>query len=104
MAFQRRRNVVVDLMRAIPGVELTVPDGAFYVFPSFKAFLGKKAGNVVIKDAGDLALYLLNEAHVATVSGDSFACPGHIRVSYATGDQNLASACSRIGQALTRLS
>ena len=104
MAFQRRRNVVVDLMRAIPGVELTVPDGAFYVFPSFKAFLGKKAGNVVIKDAGDLALYLLNEAHVATVSGDSFACPGHIRVSYATGDQNLTSACSRIGQALTRLS
>lgn len=102
-AFERRRNLIVSLLRGIPGIEVNVPDGAFYVFPSVKAFLGKKCGDTVIKDATDLALYLLNEAHVATVSGDAFACPGHLRLSYATDDKDIVGAVSRIATALSRL-
>ena len=102
-AFERRRNLIVSLLRGIPGIEVNVPDGAFYVFPSVKAFLGKKCGDTVINDATDLALYLLNEAHVATVSGDAFACPGHLRLSYATDDKDIVGAVSRIATALSRL-
>lgn len=102
-AFERRRNLIVSLLRGIPGIEVNVPNGAFYVFPSVKAFLGKKCGDTVINDATDLALYLLNEAHVATVSGDAFACPGHLRLSYATDDKDIVGAVSRIATALSRL-
>ena len=102
-AFERRRNLIVSLLRGIPGIEVNVPDGAFYVFPSVKAFLGKKCRDTVINDATDLALYLLNEAHVATVSGDAFACPGHLRLSYATDDKDIVGAVSRIATALSRL-
>lgn len=102
-AFERRRNLIVSLLRGIPGIEVNVPDGAFYVFPSVKVFLGKKCRDTVINDATDLALYLLNEAHVATVSGDAFACPGHLRLSYATDDKDIVGAVSRIATALSRL-
>lgn len=102
-AFERRRNLIVSLLRGIPGMEVNMPDGAFYVFPSVTAFLGKKHNGTVINDANDLALYLLNEAHVATVSGDAFACPGHLRLSYATDDKNIVGAVSRIAAALSRL-
>ncbi|MCI7316981.1 MAG: aminotransferase class I/II-fold pyridoxal phosphate-dependent enzyme, partial [Bacteroidales bacterium] len=67
------------------------------------SFFGKKCGDVVINDANDLAMYLLNEAHVATVSGDAFSCPGHIRLSYATSDENIVEATTRIAVALAKL-
>ena len=86
VAFQRRRDLIVSRLREIPGLDVNEPDGAFYVFPGVTSFFGKKCGDVVINDANDLAMYLLNEAYVATVSGDAFSCPGHIRMSYATSD------------------
>ena len=103
VAFERRRNLIVKLMREINGLEINVPDGAFYLFPKVTAFFGKRYGDYVINDAGDLAMYLLNEAHVATVAGDSFCCPGHIRLSYATSDENIIEAARRIAEALAKL-
>lgn len=103
VAFERRRNLIVSLFKDIPGMRVNVPDGAFYLFPEVSAFFGKKAGECVINDANDLALYLLNEAHVATVSGDAFCCPGYIRLSYATSDDNIREAARRIAEALKKL-
>ena len=103
VAFQRRRDLIVSRLREIPGLDVNEPDGAFYVFPGVTSFFGKKCGDVVINDANDLAMYLLNEAHVATVSGDAFACPGHIRMSYATSDENIVEATTRIAAALAKL-
>ena len=103
VAFERRRDLIVSLFKAIPGMRVNVPDGAFYLFPDVSAFFGKRAGDTVINDANDLAMYLLNEAHVATVSGDAFCCPGYLRLSYATSDDNIREAARRIGEALARL-
>ena len=103
VAFQRRRDLIVSRLREIPGLDVNEPDGAFYVFPGVTSFFGKKCGDVVINDANDLAMYLLNEAHVATVSGDAFSCPGHIRMSYATSDENIMEATTRIAAALAKL-
>ena len=80
-----------------------MPEGAFYLFPEVSAFFGKRAGDTVVNDANDLALYLLNEAHVATVAGDAFCCPGYIRLSYATSDDNIREAARRIADALAKL-
>lgn len=103
VAFQRRRDLIVGRLREIPGLDVNEPDGAFYVFPGVTSFFGKKCGDVVINDANDLAMYLLNEAHVANVSGDAFSCPGHIRMSYATSDENIVEATTRIAAALAKL-
>lgn len=103
VAFQRRRDLIVSRLREIPGLDVNEPDGAFYVFPGVTSFFGKKCGDVVINDANDLAMYLLNEAHVATVSGDAFSCPDHIRMSYATSDENIVEATTRIATALSKL-
>ena len=103
VAFQRRRDLIVSRLREIPGLDVNEPDGAFYVFPGVTSFFGKKCGDVVINDANDLAMYLLNEAHVATVSGDAFSCLGHIRMSYATSDENIVEATTRIAAALAKL-
>ncbi len=102
-AFQRRRDLVVELFSKIPGMKVNVPAGAFYLFPEVSAFFGKRHGNTVINDANDLALYLLNQAHVATVAGDAFCCPGYIRLSYATSDDNIRNAAQRIADALALL-
>jgi aspartate aminotransferase len=102
-AFERRRDLIVGLLKQIPGLKVNVPDGAFYVFPEVSHYFGKKNGSYVINDAGDLAMYLLNEGHVATVSGDAFCCPGYLRLSYATSDENLHAAAERIGKALASL-
>ncbi len=102
-AFERRRNLVVSLARAIPGMKVNEPAGAFYLFPEVSAFLGKKAGDRVIATSGDLALYLLEEAHVATVDGAAFCAPGYIRLSYATSDDNIREAMARIAAALAKL-
>lgn len=103
VAFQRRRDLIVGLLQEIPGIELNMPDGAFYAFPKIDSYYGKRCGDIVINDDNDLALYLLNEAHVATVAGTAFCCPGYIRLSYATSDENLREAAKRIAAALAKL-
>jgi aspartate aminotransferase len=103
-AFERRRDLVVELASAIPGLKVNRPDGAFYLFPEVSHYFGKKYGETVINDAADLAMYLLNEAHVATVDGAAFCAPGYIRLSYATSDDNIRTAMERIGAALAKLS
>lgn len=102
-AFLRRRDLVVELARQIPGLKVNVPDGAFYLFPEVSAFFGRSYGDRTIRDASDLAMYLLEEAHVATVDGAAFCLPGYIRLSYATSDDNIRRAMARIAEALARL-
>jgi aspartate aminotransferase len=102
-AFERRRNLVVSLARQIPGLKVNEPQGAFYLFPEVSAFIGKKCGDKEITSSGDLALYLLEEAHVATVDGAAFCAPGYIRLSYATSDDNIREAMKRIATALSKL-
>lgn len=103
-AFARRRQLVYELLNDIPGVKTNLPEGAFYFFPEISSFFGKKdpQGNV-IKDSSDLALYLLNEGHVATVGGDSFGNNNYIRLSYAASDEKLKEALRRIKEALAKL-
>lgn len=110
-AFERRRDLVVDLARQIPGLKFNVPQGAFYLFPEVKAFLGKSyriegdtVAEVTVTTDSDLAMYLLEHAHVATVAGSAFGLPGYIRLSYAASDEQLAEAMERIRVALARLS
>ncbi|MFA6276602.1 MAG: pyridoxal phosphate-dependent aminotransferase [Pedobacter sp.] len=103
-AFARRRQLVYELLNDIPGVKTNLPDGAFYFFPEISSFFGKKdADGNVIKDSADLALYLLNVGHVATVGGDSFGNNNYIRLSYAASDENLIEALRRIKAALALL-
>ena len=102
-AFERRRNLVVELAGQIPGLKVNKPDGAFYLFPEVTHYFGKSFGKWTIKDAPDLCMYLLEEAHVATVSGDAFCLPGYIRLSYATSDDNIREAMRRIAEALAKL-
>ena len=106
-AFERRRDLIVELANQIPGLEVNRPDGAFYLFPKCSSFYGKhyKSGDdvVTINNSNDLALYLLTEAHVATVGGDAFGDPDCFRMSYATSDENIRKALQRIAQALAKL-
>ena len=103
VAFQRRRDLVVSLAREIPGIKVNEPQGAFYLFPEVSSYFGKKYGDKVISNAADLAMYLLEEGHVATVDGEAFCLPGYIRLSYATSDDNIREAMRRIKDALARL-
>lgn len=102
-AFERRRDLVVSLAREIPGIEVNVPQGAFYLFPKVESYFGKKFGDRIIADDSDLAMYLLEEGHVATVAGTAFCLPGYIRLSYATSDDNIREAMRRIAAALAKL-
>ena len=99
----RRRDLIVSLLKQIPGLQVNVPDGAFYVFPEVSSFFGKRYGDTVINNDNDLAMFLLLEGHVATVSGDAFSCPGYLRLSYATSDENLIEAAARIKATLALL-
>lgn len=103
-AFRRRRDLVVSLARRIPGLKVNEPQGAFYLFPEVSAYLGKNApdGRTIVTD-NDLAMCLLEEAHVATVSGSAFCLPGYIRLSYAAADDQLREAFARIERALAQL-
>jgi len=103
LAFERRRNLVVKLAKEIDGLEVNVPEGAFYLFPKCSSFFGKRTDGYVINNATDLAMYLLEVGHVATVSGDAFGDPECIRFSYATSDDNLREAMKRIKEALEKL-
>ncbi|MGO3307733.1 MAG: aminotransferase class I/II-fold pyridoxal phosphate-dependent enzyme, partial [Sphingobacterium sp.] len=104
-AFLRRRQLVFDLLNDIPGVKTNLPEGAFYFFPEVSSFFGKKDlnGNV-INGSEELALYLLNEGHIATVGGNSFGNDNYIRLSYAASDENLKEALRRMKEALSKLS
>lgn len=107
-AFERRRDLVVSLAREIPGFEICVPDGAFYLFPKVDSLFGKSAvldsgETVTVHDSDDLAMYLLNEAHVAAVAGSAFMSPECIRFSYATSDERLIEAFARIRAAVEKL-
>jgi aspartate aminotransferase len=99
-AFHSRRDLVVGLMKEIPGIKLNVPEGAFYVFPDVSSFFGKTLRGTEIKNADDLSMYLLSEANVATVTGDAFGNPDCIRMSYATSEALLTEAIKRIKEAL----
>ncbi|MBQ3152079.1 MAG: pyridoxal phosphate-dependent aminotransferase [Bacteroidaceae bacterium] len=103
-AFQRRRDLIVKLAKEIPGLEVNVPEGAFYLFPKCSSFFGKSYNGQTVKDSDDLAMYLLTEAHVATVGGASFGAPDCFRMSYATSDENIVEAMNRIKEALAKLS
>ena len=106
-AFERRRDLIVELASQISGLEVNRPDGAFYLFPKCNSFYGKRyvSGDsvVTINNSNDLAMYLLAEAHVATVGGDAFGDPDCFRMSYATSDENIREALRRIAQALAKL-
>ena len=103
-AFERRRNLIVELARQIPDLEVNVPEGAFYLFPKCSACYGRKTpSGAVINNSTDLAMYLLEEAHVATVGGDAFGDPDCFRMSYATSDDNIREAMRRIKEALSKL-
>ncbi len=99
-AFKRRRDLVVELLREIPGMKVNVPDGAFYLFPDVSEFFGKTFQGITINNADELSLYLLDKAHVATVTGEAFGNPNCIRLSYATSEDQLKEALLRIKNAL----
>lgn len=100
LAFKNRRNLVVELAKAIPGLKINVPEGAFYLFPDVSSFFGKTLRGKLINNADDLSMYLLSEANVATVTGDAFGNPNCIRISYATSEELLTEAFKRIKEAL----
>ena len=102
-AFERRRDLIVKLAKEIPGFEVNMPQGAFYLFPKCSSYFGKSAGDRKINNAADLAMYLLEVAHVACVGGGAFGAPECIRMSYATSDENIVEAMNRIKKALADL-
>ncbi len=104
VAFERRRDLIVKLLGEIPGLNVNTPMGAFYIFPECKGYLGKSHGEKIINTATDLAMYILEEAHVACVGGDAFGAPGCLRLSYATSDENIIKAIERIKTAVEKLS
>ena len=98
--FQNRRELIIGLLKEIPGFKLNQPQGAFYVFPDVSAYFGKTLRGKSIENASDFALYLLEEAHVATVTGDAFGNQDCIRISYAASNENIKEAIARIAKAL----
>lgn len=102
-AFLRRKNLIVELARQIPGLEVNDPQGAFYLFPKCSSFFGKSDGQHTINTSTDFAMYLLEVGHVATVGGDAFGSPECFRMSYATSDDNIREAMRRIKDVLARL-
>ena len=102
-AFQRRRDLIVELAKDIPGLEVNVPEGAFYLFPKCSSFFGKTDGKHTISNSTDFAMYLLEEGHVATVGGDAFGDPECFCMSYATSDDNIREAMRRIKETLAKL-
>ena len=102
-AFERRRDLIVSLAREIPELEVNNPQGAFYLFPKCSSFFGKRDGDRVINNSTDLAMYLLEVGHVATVGGDAFGSPECFRMSYATSEANITEAMRRIADTLARL-
>ena len=99
--FDFRRKRIMQLVENIEGFKVNVPKGAFYIFPDISSFFGKKLKGTLIENASDFAMYLLEEAHVATVTGDAFGCPNNIRISYAASLEEIEEAIRRIGLAVS---
>ncbi len=104
VAFKRRRDLLLGHLAEIEGIKCTVPQGAFYVFPDMSHYFGRKVGDQVIENSGDLCMYLLESVHIATVTGAAFGAPNCVRISYANSDENLEEAMKRLKTALARLS
>lgn len=102
-AFERRRDLIVKLAKEIPGLEVNCPQGAFYLFPKCSGFYGKSYEGKTINNSTDLAMFLLEEGHVATVGGDAFGDPECFRMSYATSDDNIREAMRRVKETLAKL-
>lgn len=102
-AFLRRRDLVIEGLKKIPGLRLNQPKGAFYVFPDISSYFGKSDGTTTIRNATDLCMYLLNTGHVSVVTGEAFGAPNCFRLSYAASDDKLKEAVRRIGDALAKL-
>ena len=98
--FKERRKLIIDLLNNIKGIKVNQPMGAFYIFPDISDFFGKTIKGKTIKNASDFAIFLLEESHVATVTGDAFGCPNNIRISYAASKEQIADAIKRIQSAL----
>ena len=102
-AFERRRDLMVKLLEDIPGLKVSVPQGAFYLFPDCSTYIGKTFNGKILANSADLAMYLLEEGHVAAVGGMAFGAPNCVRFSYATSDENLVEAMARVKKTLTNL-
>lgn len=102
-AYHRRRDLVIGLLKEIPGLKVNVPQGAFYAFPDISYYLGKSFNGNKIEKASDLAMFILNEVHVSSVGGDAFGAPDCIRISFAASDDNLREALRRIKECLAKL-
>jgi aspartate aminotransferase len=102
-AFHRRRDLVLRLMKEIPGLKLNEPQGAFYVFPDCSSYFGKSFEGKTINNSSDLCMYLLNNGHVSVVTGEAFGAPDYFRLSYAASDEKLTEAVRRIKEALIKL-
>lgn len=102
-AFKSRRDLVLGMLKEMPGVKANTPEGAFYIFPDISYFIGKKYKDTTISSAHDLCLYLLSEAMVALVSGESFGATNCIRISYAASEETLVKAMTRVKEALAKL-
>ncbi|MBT4298096.1 MAG: aminotransferase class I/II-fold pyridoxal phosphate-dependent enzyme, partial [Flavobacteriaceae bacterium] len=98
--FKLRRELIINLLKDIKGFKLNEPKGAFYVFPDISSFFGTTIKDKKINNASDFAIYLLEEAHVATVTGEAFGSPNNIRISYAASNENIINAVNRIKKAL----
>jgi len=101
--FARRRSKVMELVKAIPGIKCSEPDGAFYVFPDVSSYYGTSNGDITINNSADFAMYLLNTAHVSSVMGDAFGEPKCVRFSFANSMSNIEKAWARIKEALAKL-
>lgn len=101
--YQRRRDLVIGMLKEIPGFKVNMPEGAFYAFPEISYYFGKSDGEQTIQNCEDLCMYLLNKAHVSMVGGDSFGAPDCIRISYAASDDKLIEALKRVKEALGKL-
>ena len=102
-AYQKRRDLVYELLQDIPGLKTNLPDGAFYFFPDVSSFFGKTHANGVINNAEDLCMYLLHDAHVSVVTGAAFGSPTNIRFSYASSEEILREGMRRIKESLAKL-
>lgn len=101
--FRERRDLVLELMKEVPGIKTNVPQGAFYIFPDVSSYFGKSNGEQTINNASDLCMYILNKVHVALVPGDAFGAPDCIRFSYATSNELIIEAVKRLKSALADL-
>jgi|TARA_B100001758_G_scaffold216503_1_gene202813 aspartate aminotransferase len=102
-AFKKRRDLIVELLNELPDISCAIPGGAFYVFPNFEKYLGKKGNGKLLKDTFDISEYILESAKVVTVPGDGFGAPGHIRFSYATDSMTIEEGVSRVAVALKNI-